>query len=478
MLRMPYWLAAVTCGLLALGARSASRSWFHPSPIFAVVWAMYLGIPTLVLRDLAPAGTANVLIVVATACVALASLIHVEDSARVSRYPLMTTRVPARLTVLAGFAGVFAGVEAQRAAGLGLSSILSFSSFQQAAISVTQSRYAANAAGVSSTPMLAVIALSFTFCGCVVAPFVAVGLSRPKRALATAWPVLGATFYAAASTARAPMLIAFFLTLSSVLVVIAIRAGGAGRVLRIRTVLTMACATAGVAYGFIYIAFSRVGGQSAHYESIIYKKMEVYAAGSIPALNQWLSGSASEQPTFTMQTFGGLFRYILGGRSSGSLAYSDFVTVEPNGSSATNVYTVLRSLIEDFSIPGALVVLIMMSLAAAHGLRRAITTGSIYGAMAAVAFIGFTFFSSTESIFSFTNVCLGLILATLVLRRWCVLAEMPLLDPAPPPLRAVGRRRSRTPATYSHIQNPAVQLSFGSDHRRAREQPSGVVSEF
>lgn len=110
--------------------------------------------------------------------------------------------------------------------------------------------------------------------------------------------------------------------------------------------------------------------------------------GHLSVFSQWLKDfySFPTLPTFGTKSLAGLFNLLgLSQRQPGLYEYS--YEVEPGG--WTNIYTIFRQLIEDFTLPGSLLVLFIIGIIASWAYVN-LVRGRIYSLPILVAFFSFT----------------------------------------------------------------------------------------
>lgn len=405
----------LACAAIAMIGRAAAGTWGHPGVIFPVAWTVFLAVPAFLVPNLVEGRYAALVIT----GFAAASVVSTRIRARPGESPGRTPSIAAPVRVLVivgGLAGVVASIVVQRAHGYSLGSITSLRAVSEAARSITVDRYS----GAEGIPSLAVFLLSLTFAGALAAPFVTVNFRGLKSLLYLSWPTFGAAAYAVATTARAAFLIAFVLSASGVLALATLRSTREGK-LTLRTGAGLVLGALMVGATFVWIAFSRIGTGPSAATGAVAEKVGVYAGGSLPALNTWLH-SGVPPPQFGLSSFQGALKYIFGdGQVGSSAAYDVFVPVTGDGARATNVYSALRQLIEDFTVPGAALVILAATVLTAEMYRRARTRGSVGCLVGVIAWGAWVIFSQTVSLFQFTNVCVGVLIGGAVLVRYATL---------------------------------------------------------
>jgi oligosaccharide repeat unit polymerase len=134
--------------------------------------------------------------------------------------------------------------------------------------------------------------------------------------------------------------------------------------------------------------------------------------GHISVFSQWFHESrfTSVIPAFGAYSVAGVFDQ-LGMHTRPAGLYADPYEVEPGG--FTNVYTIFRGLIEDFTLPGSLVFLFLVGTCAGWAYDR-VRAGNLQYAPFLVAFYAFTG-SHGVSIFNYNSVLLAWLAAAIYL---------------------------------------------------------------
>lgn len=458
-------IALMVAGVLALALRTATGTWVHPSTLFAGAWVIFLGVSTLFSSVLFPSPVTAWLIVGAIAAVSISAPFAIRTS-EVTPAHVVANIWLARFVWSGSVSAVLSALVTQRANGISIIGAISLDSVSRAARQLTVLRYS-----VMTAPALATILLALTYGAALAAPFAAASRKGASHRVLICAPAAGGVLYTALTTARAPFLIVIAITVSAWAIVRGVTDGGRPRFSR-RSLLEAVISAALIGGVFAWGAATRSGGFTSKTGVALLRSVSVYAGGSIPAFEVWQHDTGS--PRFGAQTFAGIAQFLVEDNSLGS-AYKDFVRI--GDGLGTNVYTALRSLAEDFTLPGMLGALAVFSIIAARGYRRAITRGSVTGAVIAAVWGAFVLFSQTESIFVFGNVTVGLIVGGFLVRRFTELAPAGIANEAeltpggtheqfsqrPTHDRLVGRRAriggGREPHVLPNVQRHIVNPS-------------------
>lgn len=424
-------VALVVMVLLAVMVRALAGSWFHPSAVLAGIWVALFAAPTLGGLPATPLTMIVIFVILAGAFATAAIRIRPSE---VCVSAIHAPKLAVLFVLGSGVAGAVSALLVYRANGVSLGTVLDYNLLLDAASDVTVRRYGNDL----TTPALSTLLLAWLYAGALLAPFVTTGLRRGKLLAVLFAPLFGGAFYALTTTIKAALIIAACNTLGAWLVTKSLRTGGIPE-LRPRVVLGVLTSATVLAISFVYFTAVRAGGWTPGNRDQVLGSVLVYTGGGIPAFEAWLNDPQriDEPLGWGGHTFAGLAKYPVGDPSLGN-AYADVRAVGP---SETNVYTILRPLTEDFTLPGSVLVVTLGALAAAVLYRRAILKRRPLSALIVAAWLGVVLFSSATSTLTFTSVCLGLSVALILGRRW-----IRLLDPdAPPPEPPQSVRPKRRP---------------------------------
>ena len=135
-------------------------------------------------------------------------------------------------------------------------------------------------------------------------------------------------------------------------------------------------------------------------------RWDKYFFGSVPAFNGWFHTYTQQTPALGVYTFAGIFD-LLGLKTRPYGVYDDYYSV--GGGEETNIYTLYRGLIEDFTPAGAVVFLFVIGLLAGAACRSHDRADAFLFQSGYYAFI---LYSPVISLFMYN----GLVLA------WCISA--------------------------------------------------------
>lgn len=146
---------------------------------------------------------------------------------------------------------------------------------------------------------------------------------------------------------------------------------------------------------------------------IALNRVVATAAGSPVAFAQWASTDLldAHKPAGGVYSLGGVFQLLgIGQRQVGQ--NNPFIDISPTN--AINVYTIFRGLILDFTLPGALLVLMCIGLVAGYAYRK-VQQQQVFWVPWLVAFYAYTLLGNVSSIFNYNSILLAWGLFTLAL---------------------------------------------------------------
>lgn len=381
-------------------------SWLAPAACVAGFWAAEVALPAILAPDFGYSSLAIAYLAVGVVVFGLGAFLAAprhEDPVPTSP-PEPPTRLGARALVAMSLAGSGAGLGALAATvvggGFSIESLLSFGGLLRVGNAISVARY--DQAGPAS--LLVPLLLTVLYAGALASPFTRLAGTRSR------WirygPLLAATLFSLVSTERLVMLTAVTLTVGSEAVTTLIRGASLGR-LGLR--LGVVAATVGVLFGGI--AFVRVGSVDASTGATVMTNLRSYAFGYLAGYSQWFddyvglrNGIPTSEPTF----FAPLDYIRPGLHELGSTrGYKDGRSFGSDG--GTNIFTMVRAVVVELGLGGATVFLAVAGFVTTRWYRAVCQgRGRLWGPWLA-AFVATTLLSSTQSLFSFSNTCVGVL---------------------------------------------------------------------
>lgn len=421
-------LATIVMGGVAAVAKGLTRDWLHPATVFTVLWACACGLPVLIAPGIITSGSGALWILLNAVIVTVGGVGGTAFANRGRRrFARMTPtrprpqalshsalRVLAVACLLLGVLYVFLWLQMQ---GFVVAQVGDVDDVGRIARDMSVQRYSTMG---QATTLLVQVLLSVFY----LAPLLGGTLFvRRRNALDTSVALL----------CMVPSLAAFALqsTRSSVLFGGTMWATGymTTRVyygLKSRRVRVFALGLGVLAVPLLLVLIAagdalRLGAVPTATDlggAMLTDRVKTYMCGHVAALSIWLDDTklSDLQPALGRYTLAGLYELIRpGSRVSGIV---EGVVDLPTGS--TNVYTVFRGVIEDTTLPGSLVVMLVLSFCGGIAYCRVLEGKERWICVLAASYAG-TLVALT-SIFNYNSILLALALYSVMWappwRRW------------------------------------------------------------
>ena len=406
-------LGVALLGLAVVG-RCLLGSWLAPGAFFALYWSVAFVVPMAALpRDRVPA---SALLWVALAVVAVYSGSAVAYRAgAVTRAPVRwvptkpeTTTLTWAMLLCSGL-GFGAPLIATWTVGLSVSDLLSPAALFAVARAFSVGRYQQT----YDPPALGQVLLCFLLAAPLFGGLVAATADRRSLRLLSVTSLLPALAVTLTQTQRAVTLAGMVLWVASYL---------AGKVAcGAERLFTRRHLAAGMASGIAFVALSflagwaRLGTLEREVLQDVAPKVVGAAGGHASIFGRWFETHAlgDAAPGWGVYTFAGAFDKLgLGHRKPGIFEESLFL----DSGDESNVYTLFRSLIEDFTVPGAIAVLSLVGIlgGAAH---LQVRNGRIAAITVLAGFYSWTVFGFAGSIWAYNSVIAAFLICGAVLWR-------------------------------------------------------------
>jgi len=364
--------AALALGIVLIAfagsMRATSGTWLHPSAFFALWWC-FAGILPLLLAPNEPVG-ANAMIFIIAACVAVAA------GATAGNYGLKTRLVTAPSLPTDRELLIF-GIVVLVSVALGFMSDVAFIvgsnvAFRdlfdlQSLITVSNQLYVQrNQELAPAPPFLSQALLPFVYLGPSAAGILFV-LRREKRwKLLSLLAFLPAVFVTILQTTKGAVLYAMLLWFSGYFAT-RLRFGKLAVFTKSHFVVTAVVGSA-VTIFFFAVSFARLASTDAALLNVVVVKLVTAAFGHMNVFSQWLAEYWDKPfaPALGATTFAGPLEMLGYGHRIPGL-FEDLIELVAGDTS--NIYTAFRPLIQDFTIPGALVILSLVGFAGGVGFR-------------------------------------------------------------------------------------------------------------
>jgi len=140
-------------------------------------------------------------------------------------------------------------------------------------------------------------------------------------------------------------------------------------------------------------------------------RLSKYFLGSVPAFANWVHTSEEQGMTLGAYTFAGVFD-LLGIRPRQIGVYQELQTLA--GGEETNIYTLFRGLIQDFTLPGACLFGVLLGIVAGTAARSG-STNHLRDVLMLAGYYAFVIYSPLISLFTYNGLILAWVVAAMVL---------------------------------------------------------------
>ncbi len=399
------WLLLVAAAIIV---RRRARSWYAPAPFFAGAWAILAGVALLATPvPVVPGGMVVILVG------GLALFAGAETARRlppsVRTMATATTQLPLLewMIVLCTVMGLSTVMIDLGSRGHGPQIFLSLKAFADTARDFSVARYSNG----WQEPIPARVLVTSTYLGALLA-----GVALATRESGwTRWAALvvflPSALLAAILTTKTSLILPLAMGASSFIAARLAVGLGLPRI-DLKRALLLACAALAIMGVLVLVQMGRYGYTNPAQASIVVRRFSVDLFAFLGVFSTWVQqgGWRSLHPAWGFYNFAGLFDlFHLGHRAPG--LYVDQVNV--NGE-PYNIYTAFRGLIEDFTMPGALIALAVLGFGAQAVYLR-VRSGDLRYSGALAAFYTFTLWSFVVGVFIYNTILLAFLTLTVYL---------------------------------------------------------------
>lgn len=411
------WLLAIIPALLilflALFIRAASGSWLMPGAIFSLFWAIMVFLPLLIAPDYEVAA-GSVWSILAACFAVYAGTLVAGSGLLVGRS--MTTGKDSRDSFsgeAVGFhlfglrevvfffivLGLFGSVISIWQAGGGLASFLSIKGIARMGHEFSVLRYS----GQYSPSLIAQFFRAFVYCAPLFGGLLFLVPPRTNRWIAL-MSLLPAVTMGVAHTTRSTIVFAGIFWMASYFSGQVVINKGPVRLFTKARVIASVFLSGFLVTITVILQIFRGGGYLISYNLLLrtFLRLRVLFCGHLAAYSSWFQGSGYgfNIPRAGAFSFAGLFN-LLGLHDREIGLYIEAFQVSTGH--FTNVYTLFRGLIEDFTVMGALVVLFIIGIIAGRSYSR-LQEGQLLYLPLLAGFYALTLWSSVTSVFNYNSV--------------------------------------------------------------------------
>ena len=403
--------------LLSIFAKIYFRNWLAPGSLFSIIWFLYIIMPLVFAPDLPVSSISLWVIVFSVFSLITGSLLVFPINNRKlvpSKIDIDLEIVNRILYKILIYFSVFSltGVLLILLNGIrkyGLSK--TFEGFWQLGYFYSYARYKEN-----WVPALRIRILTyFIYPSALIGGYVFEYLKKWKKFIAI-FPILIMGLYSMIVAARAGFYLSLFVWISGMLSFKLWKLGEKYKFFTFKNVFLFILIVVGLIFSYSFIQSVRIGKNSISMTSLkeIYQNSKVGIWGSLSAFSIWFEKANLFSFTGGNYTFAGLFDLLgIGFREQG--LYSEPIYLSSGGS--TNIYTIFRALIDDYSIIGMFVFWFMVGILSTIAYVKT-CKGKFVWSVFLSAFYSLTFFSNLYSIYIFNSILFCWIL---ILILFCLL---------------------------------------------------------
>jgi oligosaccharide repeat unit polymerase len=419
---------------VALAARMRFGNWRHPAAFFGALWGC-ASFPAYLVGLGRISGLAMVV------CGALvgaffmgslaASLGDREATSTAEPWGLDSRKLTGWVTLL-GLLGMVAVASYVAGSSAGLSSLSNLEGWMNMAVSYSVARYQGEDTESASVRLL----VSLNYSGTVLAGALS-AFPNARRRLVVYLPIVACALMTIITTAKTPLLLGVLCMASGRFATQMARGSvGPGGVAggRVRAVLLLAVASF---VSLVSLVF-RYGGSSGADLQLIVQRLGGYLFGQVYAFSAWVTtgGLNVSDVGLGRYSLAGAFELVgIGRRESG---FYDYIALD-DASAESNIFTAFRGLIQDLSLPGALVFLFTLG-ALVHLVGRPMRSvlSQVLGITMVSATYLFLGWSPFISVFNYNGVLLAIVAVFLAL-MFSVKGGVPAAESAPAARSGLGQ---------------------------------------
>ena len=419
------FIPALLMVLLAILARVYGRSWLEPGAFFALMWTIFVLAPLVLAPDyyVWSGGVWWILVTVLTVCsgswtAAVMLRRRTRKKSDIEREPedrsarRLDTRELGRMLVVFIGLGIAYSFFIIYATSNSLADFFSVDTFIQMAAGISRARYSGESVAPSHFNQVFLI---FVFVSPILGGILFAVRDNRRQAVLSLMSVLPGLLIFSIQTTRFTFLAAFILWAAAYLTFKVFTRGGANIFSPKRSLMIIGILC--LAVGLFVVGQSLRGGKELSRETLSGMMMapgtRVATLGYLSVFTSWLQASWGEHeyttPDLGAYTLAGPFSLLGISQREQGLYADEFYEVEPGG--FTNIYTVLRGVIEDFTLPGSLVFFYVFGLLGGLAYKKTVN-GEIRYTLPLLVFYAFTL-DYLSSLFTYTSIFFAVALAGL-----------------------------------------------------------------
>ena len=414
------WIPVLVLIVLAGLARFSQGSWLAPSAFAPLLWSVYAGAPLLILKDTIESSTVWVIVLLILSAQVGAFL---TEDASVRQLSRRRTNV-----------SVYSNLVWRRAQRIGTAcsivALLGAGAFVVVALKQTGLPFSWDGVSHLGAVMYGLMVAGdaqpwwFRLTRMWVFPAVILGgmvfptASSPGKKALTLLGFAPALLMGTTLASRFGTAMAIACWIGAYL---AARASMSRGRFRIRRLLLMTGLSVFAAATLMYVALGAVRGQKYEDWESDYVYVGSNLFGYLAVFDNFVRNQSQPDHTFGIYSFGGPFELLGLKKRETALGY---VPVVLENGVDSNLYTAFRGLIQDFSLPGAIVLLFGFGFLAGRAYTSS-CLGRIGQVPILAAYYSFVFWSPIVSVFYYNSVLLALLVAWICIRKRATPVEAP-----------------------------------------------------
>lgn len=407
---MPILLLA---GVAAM-TRSMHGSWFSPGPFFAMLWTFFMLLPLVGAPDYPVSYESTWLIFLFVAImlvgVNIGMSVALINRGLVNQYvkceAVVTLKLPfiRLITAFMCLMGVLCTVLTLYYTDVRISELFSVEGWVGVAEKMSVLRYLEKYTDPFVVRLLLIGFYGGGLFGGVLFKLAETRLSKAIGVL----PLLVAVVYTMVTTAKAAFLFTVIMWVSSYITLSLFVMQRKLKLFTVKNMRLFLSSMAVIMLLFTVAIMGRAGSRDLSGFDEVYNPMRSYFFSYLPAFSKWLEVKGLDSDDFSLgqYTFAGVFEASgLGVRKQGLYVES----VDLGEHQESNIYTVFRGLIMDFSLLGAAVFLFVLGYISGFSFRRVILGGKDFIPLLVLSYM-FLLWSPVTSIYNYNSIVAGLIL--------------------------------------------------------------------
>lgn len=404
------WLPLAMLFMLSLIARKLQGSWLAPSAFPGLLWSLYIGLPLIATQDHI-SGQSIWLLLCLISCLQVGAFIFVDPVTWKHAKPVLDVRSSAavgdrclRLSLLFAIVAFVGGVFYVAIWLRNLNLTLSVVGF----FSLGSNMYDIIVGGIPD-PWWFRLSRMWVFPSALLGGVSAALVQSRKKELLTLGALVSALFMGIAIASRLGIALSIACWLGGYFCAKCQLTRGGFRLNPrfVATIALIACAAVGI-YSGLYLVRGRQFENVSEASVMLGTDLLAYLA----VFDNWVRYPEPQPLSFGAYSFGGIFEFV--GLKSRERALNYEPVVLKSGIDS-NIYTAFRGLIEDFSLPGSMLLLLIVGAVVGWAYTR-LCSGKISWLWALSAYYIYILWSPIMSAFYYNGILLAVLVAAFAIR--------------------------------------------------------------